>query len=94
MTNTLIREKEDGKLILMFPSLVALGEIPDGKIKIVGFWKVGKNRYQRGGVDSELVDKLIEPDLSVTAKCEEFFDLTNAYQEHFTIGCMEHLTQN
>ena len=83
MTKRLIRELEDGKLILIFPTIAALGGIPDGKIRIVGFWKIGKNQFQYGGVDPDLVD-LPEPDLDIPFQYEQYMDLTNAYQEHFS----------
>ena len=84
MTNALARQQENGKLILIFPSLAALGELPTGELKIVGFWKIETNQYQRGGVDADLIDNLPEADLLDPKQCQQYLDLMNAYEEHFS----------
>ena len=84
MSQAIARQQENGKLILIFPNLAALGEIPTGELKIVGFWRIGRNQYKRGGVDADLIDNLPEADLLDPKQCQEYLDLMNAYEEHFS----------
>ena len=84
MNQALVRQQENGKLILIFPHLAALGELPTGDLKIVGFWKNKTNKYQRGGVDPDLIISLPEANLHDPKQCQQYLDLMNAYEDHFT----------